>query len=57
MEKKNKESIKIGTKKEALFTEAKEATEKRIENYEKSLMFEKEILKMCEKVIKEEHAL
>jgi len=51
MSKKNELSIKIGTKSEALWTEVKNAAESRIENLEKNLIIEKEILKLAQNKI------
>ena len=46
--------VKIGTKDEALWTELKENTEIQIEALEKSLIVNREILKMAKQKIKEE---
>ena len=46
--------MKIATKKEALWMEVRDARIKTINDYERLLMVEKEILKLCNNIIKEE---
>ena len=46
--------IKIGSKREALFTEVRDATKQRIKSQENNLEVDRELLKLCEKIIKEE---
>ncbi len=48
-------NLKIGTEKEAYWTEVKEKTESDIENLNKLLTFQSAILEMCDQKIKEEH--
>ena len=47
-------SIKIGTKRETLWTDVKEATEKNIKQHEEGLEIEREMLKLAETIIAEE---
>ncbi len=54
MKENNKPGIVIGTKKEALWTQIKENTEKRILETEQDLEVNKEMLKLAEKIIAEE---
>lgn len=46
--------LKIGTKKEAFWTEVKKATEQRVDNAEKALWFEQAVLETVNKKLKEE---
>jgi len=46
--------IRLGTKRQSIFEELREATKIQIEGQEKSLEANREILKMCERIISEE---
>ena len=46
--------VKLGTKSQVLWERVKKQTQIDIENYENSLEIQKEILKLCERRIKEE---
>jgi len=52
--KKEKPSIVIGTKTEALWTKVKEAREKQIDLTEENLIIEKALLELAEQKIQEE---
>ena len=47
MEKKNNIGLKIGTPLEVMWNEVKEACESRIDNFEKGLIIDKELLKLA----------
>lgn len=50
----NKESIKIATKKEALWTRVKETANQRMQVLEDDLEVNKEVIKLADKIIEEE---